>query len=69
VNKEEEKEAVLGFLSWAATKGIHLATHGRPPFGTSGTYFMSRMEVLDVLGRWNADRRLSDRQEDPDGVQ
>jgi hypothetical protein len=36
----DKVQTILSFLRWAEGKGVHLAMHGRPPYGKEGTWFL-----------------------------
>jgi len=46
-------QTILSFLAQAEAKGVHLAMHGRPPYGKEGTWFLDKGQykafVVDCL--------------------
>jgi hypothetical protein len=40
----DKVQTILSFLEWAEAKDVHLAMHGRPPYGKEGTWFLDERE-------------------------
>jgi hypothetical protein len=41
---EDKVQTILSFLDWAEANGMHLAMHGRPPYGREGTWFLDNRD-------------------------
>lgn len=41
---EDKVQTIRSFLEWAGKNGVHLAMHGRPPYGKEGTWFLDDRE-------------------------